>query len=198
MKQADLAERAGTTQPTVSRWLKGSVPEAPVQEKLLEIEREKLGLDDPDENWVVRVVGQIGAGAAIDPDAEQVPDDGLWQIRAPFPVPAGSLAFCVSGDSMRPRYESGDIVICWRQAPDPSDVLGKEAVVQTVEGKRYLKIVRRGSTKRLFDLESHNASMLHGVKVQWAARVGAIIKAEEVEMVRRSASPKKSSAKRVE
>jgi phage repressor protein C with HTH and peptisase S24 domain len=185
MKQAALAAELGVSQGTVSRWLKGSIPETLHQEALETMERRLRGEAEED-GWIVRVDGRIGAGAAIDPDAEQVPPEGLFEIRAPFPVPPGSRAFVVSGDSMRSRYEPGDVVICWRQAADPAEVVNKEAVVQTMDGKRYLKIVRR-KARAVYDLESHNASLIENVKIEWAAKVGAIIKHDEWEEVRRKA-----------
>src|SRR5690606_1472715 len=40
--------------------------------------------DDEPQTSVVPVMGIIGAGGEIDPDYEQVPEDGLSQVEVPF------------------------------------------------------------------------------------------------------------------
>lgn len=125
---------------------------------------------------VVRVMGRIGAGAEIFPDEEQIPPDGLYEIEAPFPLPPEAIAFEVNGESMWPRYDSGDIVICWRQGVSAEEVLGWEAAVKTEDGRRYLKRVLRGSTKGLYDLESHNAPPIRGAHLVWVASIHSVIR----------------------
>ena len=68
--------------------------------------------------------------------------------RCPFPMPEESIAFEVEGDSMWPRYDPGDVIICWRQGTDADEVVGWEAAVRTADGKRYLKRIRRGRGQR--------------------------------------------------
>ena len=40
---------------------------------------------------------------------------------------------------MWPRYDPGDVIICWREGADAEEVVGWEAAVRTADGKRYLK-----------------------------------------------------------
>jgi hypothetical protein len=40
----------------------------------------------------VRVMGLIGAGGAITPEFEQVPEEGLSELEAPFPLPDDAIA----------------------------------------------------------------------------------------------------------
>src|ERR1700759_4134015 len=64
---------------------------------------EYLGLNS------VPIMGRVGAGAAIEPEHEQVPPEGLGEVELPFPIDEDVIALEVSGDSMLPKYESGDI-----------------------------------------------------------------------------------------
>jgi SOS-response transcriptional repressor LexA len=124
----------------------------------------------------VPVVGRIGAGSEIRPEFEQTPPEGLYEIEVPFPVREDAIAFEVEGESMWPRYDPGDVVICWRQGIDPETLIGREAAVRTSDGKRYLKRLRRGALPGTFDLESHNAEPIRGAPLEWAAGIQAVIR----------------------
>lgn len=125
---------------------------------------------------IVPVMGRIGAGAEILPEDEQIPPEGLFEIETPFPIPDDAIAFEVIGESMWPRYDPGDIVICWRQGVNVDEVLGWEAAVKTNTGKRYLKRVLKGAEAGTFDLESHNASPIRGVHLDWVAAIQSVIR----------------------
>ncbi|MEJ0095731.1 MAG: S24 family peptidase [Methylocella sp.] len=124
----------------------------------------------------IRVVGRIGAGAEILPEFEQIPADGIYEIEVPFPIASDAIAFQVEGDSMWPRYDPGDVIICWREGANADEVVGWEAAVRTADGKRYLKRIQRGSLAGTFDLESHNAAPIRGVKIEWAAQIQGVVR----------------------
>jgi len=133
------------------------------------------GVGEQEAKAPIRVVGRIGAGAEILPEFEQIPPEGLFEIELDFPLPPESVAFAVEGDSMWPRYDSGDIVICGKPEADANAITGSEAAVRTSDGKRYLKTIRRGPVAGTFDLESHNAPPIRGVGIEWAARILMIL-----------------------
>ncbi len=135
------------------------------------------GVGDPGTGTEVKVVGRIGAGAEILPEYEQIPEDGLYEISVPFATPADTIAFEVEGESMWPRYDSGDVIICSQQSEDAESVLGREAAVRTLDGRRYLKRIRRGAVAGTYDLESHNAAPIRGVEIVWAAAIQAVVRA---------------------
>ncbi len=134
------------------------------------------GVGDPASGNLVRVVGRIGAGAEIQPEFEQTSRGSLYDIEVPFPVSADAIAFQVEGDSMWPRYDPGDVIICWRQGTNVEDIVDWEAAVRTTDGKRYLKRIRRGAASGTFDLESHNAAPVRGVRIAWAAEIKGVVR----------------------
>ncbi|HYP57944.1 MAG TPA: S24 family peptidase [Beijerinckia sp.] len=134
------------------------------------------GVGAPTPGNHVQVVGRIGAGAEILPEFEQIPPEGLYEIEVPFPIPHDAIAFEVEGDSMWPRYDPGDVIICWRQGTDAQEVIGWEAAVRTADGKRYLKRIQRGAIAGTFDLESHNAAPIRGVRIEWAAAIQGVVR----------------------
>lgn len=126
---------------------------------------------------IVTIVGRIGAGAQIDVGVEQIPESGD-QIETVLPLPAGAIGFEVVGDSMWPRYDPGDVIVCDANGIPLGDLPeGEEAAVRTSEGLRYLKRVYRGQPEGFHDLISHNAAPIKGAHLDWAADVIAIIRA---------------------
>jgi len=177
-----LAEASGLSTAYLSRLEKGernlSVKNINLIAAGLRVSPRDIIVNDDDEHRsnVVKVMGRIGAGAEILVEGEDWPADGLFEIEAPFPVPEGSIAFEVSGESMWPRYDPGDIIICWDTQSHVDEVIGWEAAVKTTDGRRYLKRILRGSTKNTFDLESHNAPPIRGVHLLWVGAIQAVIR----------------------
>jgi hypothetical protein len=134
------------------------------------------GVGEPTPGNIVQVVGRIGAGAEILPEFEQISPEGLYEIEVPFPISNDAIAFQVEGDSMWPRYDPGDVIICWRQGTNVDEVVGWEAAVRTTDGKRYLKRIQRGGSSGTFDLESHNAAPIRGVRIEWAAEIKGVVR----------------------
>ena len=171
--QVALAEQLAVTQPTVSRYLAGGkTKSADVFRTLDKLEREHGLADFPAGR--IAVMGRVGAGAEIFSDLEQIPPEGLMEIELSIPMPDGCCAYLVEGDSMYPRFNHGDVVVCTERGTDPDIVIGWEAAVETDEGKRYLKKVLKGSHFGVFDLESHNAPTIRDVRLKSVERVYAI------------------------
>jgi repressor LexA len=96
----------------------------------------------------VPVMGRIGAGAVIEPEFEQVPPEGLSSVEVPFPMIDEMVGFQVVGDSMLPRYDEGDVIVCWAaQRKALESYFGQEVAVRTSTGKRFLKTLTRGKGK---------------------------------------------------
>lgn len=125
----------------------------------------------------IAVVGRIGAGAEILPAEEQIPPEGLYQIEVPFPLPDDAIAFEVHGESMWPRYDSGDVIVCRSVGSVIEEVLGFEAAVRTADSRRYLKRIVKGSEPKLYDLESHNAPPMRNQALDWVSPIYAVVRA---------------------
>lgn len=138
---------------------------------------------DDDRN-VIGVAGYISAGGTIETGDEQPDASGnLFEINVPFPVPSDAVAFVVKGESMWPRYDPDDVIICSRPSSDPQRLLGWEAAVSTPEGNRYLKRLMEGSRRGLYSLESHNAAPIRDVTIAWASEVLGLVRARRWERV---------------
>lgn len=187
--QADLAAHLKTSQTTVSRWLDGSEPRGDKRDRIRKLAADSGVLSEggPTRN-AVPVMGFIGAGAQVDPELEQVPLDGFDQVELPFALDDDVIAFQVKGDSMRPIYNDGDVVVV-RSEPRVSvdRLVGEEAAVRTYDGKRYLKHVIQGSKRHTYTLLSANAEPMLDVRVAWASEIVAIVPARQTRHLGRKA-----------
>ncbi|MBY6239838.1 XRE family transcriptional regulator [Methylosinus sp. Sm6] len=105
--------------------------------------------------YSIPIHGLVGAGAAVEmigdtteitpPDTIEMPGDG--EI-------AGLI---VRGDSQWPRWQEGETILYDPRPVLPQSLIGRYAIVQSTDGRRLIKILRRGKTERTWRLDSHNA-----------------------------------------
>jgi repressor LexA len=137
----------------------------------------------------VPIMGRVGAGAAIEPEHEQVPPEGLGEVELPFPISEETIAFEVSGDSMLPKYENGDVIVVFREQRHPlSSFYGEEAAVRLKTGERYLKTIERGKSPALVNLTSFNAKPINGVKLEWIGEICVTLPRGQIERLRAKAA----------
>jgi repressor LexA len=145
----------------------------------------------------VPIMGRVGAGASIEPEHEQVPPEGLGEVELPFPISEETIAFEVSGDSMLPKYENGDIIVVYREQRHPlSSFFGEEAAVRLKTGERYLKTIERGPSSTLVNLTSFNAKPINGVKLEWIGEICVTLPRGQIERLRSKGAVRTRKASR--
>ena len=143
----------------------------------------------------VPIMGRVGAGAVIEPEHEQVPPEGLGEVELPFPISEETIAFEVSGDSMLPKYENGDIIVVFKQQQHPvSSFYGEEAAVRLRTGERYLKTIERGKSATQVNLTSFNAKPINGVKLEWIGEICVTLPRGQIERLRAKAAARARKA----
>ena len=114
------------------------------------------------------IKGYVGAGSLIDEWAE--PKASHWAL------PGDVSAYEVIGDSMRPRFLPGEIILIEsKQVADIGVLVGQYAVVRTNDARMMIKILRRGRREGTWNLESINADPEENVVITSAWRyLGAL------------------------
>src|ERR1700681_484751 len=143
----------------------------------------------------VPIMGRVGAGAAIEPEHEQVPPEGLGEVELPFPIEDDIIAFEVAGDSMLPKYENGDVIVVYREQRHPlASFYGEEAAVRLKTGQRYLKTVERGKSANQVTLTSFNAKPINGVKLEWIGEICLTLPRGQIDRLRAKAAARARKA----
>ena len=143
----------------------------------------------------VPIMGRVGAGAAIEPEHEQVPPEGLGEVELPFPISEETIGFEVAGDSMLPKYENGDIIVVFKEQQHPvSSFYGEEAAVRLKTGERYLKTIERGKSATQVNLTSFNAKPINGVKLEWIGEICVTLPRGQIERLRAKAAARARKA----
>ena len=147
---------------------------------------------------MVPIMGRVGAGAVIEPEHEQVPPEGLGEIELPFPLAEETIAFEVTGDSMLPKYENGDIIVVFREQRHPvSSFYGEEAAVRLKSGERYLKTIERGKSANMVNLTSFNAKPINGVKLDWIGEIYVTLPRGQIQRLRGKTAARARKAAKV-
>lgn len=167
--QAELAAALNSGRSTVTKLERGEIP---LHDRWLEKLSLVLNCAPSDIlGDTVPIVGKIGAGGSI--VYEDVGSDEL--IQRPPNVTGNLVGLEVAGDSMLPKFDSGDVVYISRDH-DGIDLsyLGAICACRLVTGETYLKQLLRGATPGTFTLRSYNAADMEDCELLWASPIRAI------------------------
>lgn len=112
------------------------------------------------------LVGKIGAGAEI-----YRFDEGVVMEGVEAPDVGGTLAARIEGDSMLPFQDGWTVFYEAENQGIPERCVGRLCAVGIKDGPTLIKVLRRGSRKGRWNLESWNASLREDVQVEWASPV---------------------------
>jgi hypothetical protein len=121
----------------------------------------------------VPISSRIGAGARVYPIDGDHP---LGYVEVPKGV-AATEAWQVDGDSMRPLYGPRDLLFPSSKRRDPAALVGRIVGAQIIGGLRTVKVLRRGTRKGRWTLESVNPehASLEDQQLEWVALIAAAI-----------------------
>lgn len=170
--QAQLASRLSVSQPSVSRWLKGTPPELPHAEMIERVARSLRVFNRRAGGTMtsVPIVGYVGAGGSIDFTDSQGP---FGEANMPPKGPTTSLvAVIVRGDSMSGTLDDGWTVYYQDRRDPPDESLhAKLCIVGLGDGRVLIKKLYPGRKNGHYDLHSANAPALLDQPVAWAAKI---------------------------
>jgi hypothetical protein len=161
---ADVARRAAVPQTTLysyasgkSQSLKGITQEKIASAYRVRVEDLFSGAErfaHPD----VGVWGKIGARAEIYPLSDYT-SDPMYQVQLPATLDMAEeyVAFEIEGYSMPPA-EPGWLVVFRKKEVTPDDLLNAPCLVDTADGRRLFKRLRRGYSPGRYNLESWDGS----------------------------------------
>lgn len=176
----ELSKRSMIPYDNVAKYLQGKVdkPRGETVAKLAQaLDVDRLWLQEGvgrAKEYGVPVVGYVGAGGQITFLDDYAKGDGMDRVPPPPGAPASAVALIVRGDSMLPMLRDGWVLIYWDRLEDPASLVGELVIVETEDGMKYVKTLRRGIRKFAWTLESENMPPIENVRLKWAATVEAI------------------------
>jgi phage repressor protein C with HTH and peptisase S24 domain len=114
------------------------------------------------------ILGKVAAGAeALFDDDYEMGAAADWLDPM---VPEDGIVLTVDGESMMPRFRHGERLIFGRRYDDPSPLVGQEVMARLADGRKVVKILRRGAAPGLWTLESINTRFkpIEDVELLWA------------------------------
>lgn len=123
----------------------------------------------------IPVIGYVSAGEGWHPFDGDAPIDQIEMSMAG----GSAIALVVRGASMMPVYRDGDTLIGTKRATtNATSLIGKDCIVQTSSGDRYVKYIAKGATRGRFNLKSYNPAHadVENVQIDWAAPISIVLR----------------------
>lgn len=160
---ADVARRAGVPQTTLYSYASGKSQSLKgiTQEKIASAYRVRVEDLFGSSNTIqpeVGVWGKIGARAEIYPLSDFT-SDPMYQVQLPATLDLEEeyVAFEIEGYSMPPA-EPGWLVVFRKIEARPDDLINSPCLVDTADGRRLFKRLRKGYAPGRYNLESWDGS----------------------------------------
>lgn len=172
LTQQQLADLLHSGRSTVTKLERG---ERPLNDNWLEKFSDIFGCSKADIlGEIVPIIGKIGAGGSVIFDDMGVNETDT--VPRPPETEGSLIALEVSGESMMPKFDPGDVIYISRdQEGLDSRALGNYCAIRLRTGETYLKRLVRGSSTNRFTLRSLNAADIEDVEIEWATPIRAIL-----------------------
>jgi len=167
----DLAVLLGIAASAVTDIFQGrrqvKIAEAPKMAAFLQISRDNLfrilGVEIPNNERRLIVAGTVSEDVIVlEPLKSDAP---LEVVDSPIPGYDGTVVR-IRGNSMFPRYRAGDLIAFRLNGAAPADLIGRDAIVQTEDGRLLLKVIQPGSEPGRYVLLSVNPAIPPMVNVE--------------------------------
>lgn len=117
------------------------------------------------------LIGKVGAGGEGLYDDDYAMGDALDHIEPlpGMPLEAEIIVLETDGDSMAPLVFDGDLAFFGPIRKDVDTLLNRRVLARLADGRKYFKILKRGSQPGLYTLRSTNPSTpdIDDVRVSW-------------------------------
>jgi hypothetical protein len=182
LNQVGLAQRLGRgiTQPQISRWLKGSMPEISSYDRVVELAHEAGLLGDVRSEDVsaalpivqrkmVKLKGYVGAGSHAHFYA--IADEDYEEVAAPMDANEKTIAVEIRGKSLGPLLSNWLVFYDDVRSPVTSDLVGQLCVVGLSDGRVLVKEIQRNGRGGYRLLSNTSEPPIDDVPIDWAAKV---------------------------
>lgn len=183
-RQNELAERFGVSQPTVSRWIGGAIPEWDNIQRIVGVAHElgiKTDLSDlsseavaaalssPPGRRTVKLKGYVGASSVAHFYA--LSDEDFEEVEAPLSSTDQTIAVEIKGTSFGPLMDSWLVYYDDVRAPITDDLFGKICVVGLSDDRILLKKIKRERDGSITLLSNSEEKPIKNAQIEWAAMV---------------------------
>jgi len=183
VNQAELAHRLGhgITQPQISRWLRGAVPELSNYDRVVDVAHEAGLIGDVRSEDVsaalpsallprmVKLKGYVGAGSSA--HFYDVADEDHQEVAAPMNANDNTIAVEIRGRSLGPLFTNWLVFYDDVRRPVTNDLIGQLCVVGLADGRILVKEIRRNAKGGFRLMSNTSEPPIDNVTIEWAAKV---------------------------
>lgn len=184
--QTRLAAELRVTQPTVSRWLKGSQPDIEQHHRIMELVQNGRGdagqgteehiessdvatsIDRPPKR-MVRLVGYVGAGSEAHYYA--LADEDYTEVEAPPGATDQTVAVEIRGKSFGPLMDTWLVFYRDVRSPVGPELYGRICVVGLADDRILIKKIQHNRDGSFTLVSNSGDPPIENAQIEWAAKV---------------------------